>query len=465
MDDDGSLLKAFAATKSEAAFAELVRRHVGLVYSAALPQLNGDAHRAEDVAQVVFCELAARAGRLSGHRSLAGWLYNTARFVAARARRGEERRSVRERAFSMNAEESIASSWREIEPLIDNAMQELAEKDREAVVLRFFQNQPLNTIGMMLRVSEDGARMRVNRALEKLRRVLERRGVKSSSAVLGAALAAHAITAPPTALAATLIGPALTSASATGAGLGLLYFMASAKLKMAAAGAVIGGLALTSTGLFVQAHQQKSLRTELERARSRVTEFEQTQVAPPKASAGKLERQRAEHSELLRLRDEATRLRAQLASQSAPKLTASSGTTTPISLAQQQEINRTIGLAKLNVTKSWGLALFRYAQANNGKMPAGFAEAAAYLPETPPELTWINSLTGAQDFEIMYRGSLNDLTEPAKTIIVRETTPFDFDSSGGAKRTYLFADGHSEVHRAADGNFEPWEHDRMAEAK
>ncbi len=365
----------------------------------------------------------------------------------------------------MNNEESETSSWKEIEPLIDDAMQELSAKDRQAVVLRFFENQPLSTVGALLRVSDDGARMRVNRALEKLRDVLEQRGVKSTSAVLGATIAAHAITAPPAALAATLIGPAVASASATGAGLGFLYFMASAKIKMIATGVAIGGLALTSTGLFVQAQQQKSLRAELAKSHSRIAELEQIAISPRGPSPEGLERQQTERSELLRLRDETTRLRAQVAAQ-APQKPGVSGSSSPaITPAQQQEIRRTIGLAKLNFTRAWGLAIFRYAEANDGKLPPAFAEAGPFLPQMPTELDWISGLTGAQDFEIVYHGSLKDISEPAKTIIVRETQPFDFDPEGGAKRTYLFADGHSEVHRAADGNFEAWEQERMLERK
>src|SRR5687767_9258747 len=149
MNDDASLIAAFAANGSEQAFAQLVDRHIALVYSAALRQLGGDAHRAQDATQVVFCELAARAGRLKHHASLAGWLYSTSRFVAARLRRSEERRKGRETRFTMSnvADEEPENAWREIEPFIDEAMNELAERDRQAVILRFFQNQPLSSVG------------------------------------------------------------------------------------------------------------------------------------------------------------------------------------------------------------------------------------------------------------------------------------------------------------------------------
>lgn len=470
-NDDASLIRTFAETGSEAAFAELVQRHVGLVYAAALRQLGGDAHRAQDATQAVFCELASKAVRLKRHRSIAGWLYNTSRFIAARSRRAEERRAAREAHSHMNkaAQDDSDLSWRDLETLIDDAMQDLSEKDREAVVLRFFQNRPLQAMGELLRVSEDGARMRVNRALEKLRAALARRGVKSSSAALSALLAAHAVVAPSSATVASLVGPAVAlGTSATGTGLIFWQFMASAKLKGA-----LAAIALASAGttVFVQAQKQTALRGELDAARARLAQLERP-VAPDAGLAEtneELARRQNERAELLRLRGEITVLRDQLAARrtnSTVTARAAEAAKSPaVTQAQREEINRSLALGKLNFTKAWGAAFHAYANANDGKMPSDFAEAAPYFPQLPPELNWTLGLTGPQDFEIMYRGSITDIEAPATIIIMREKQAFNTDDSGASRRTYLFADGHSEVHTAADGNFEPWEQKHLMPAR
>lgn len=217
MNDDASLLREFAQTGAESAFAELVRRHLDLVHSAALRQVAGDAHRAEDVTQAVFVELARQARRLAEHRSLAGWLYTTARHVAARNQRAEQRRLAREQtAHAMNdVPGSPPPDWAELRPLLDEAMHRLSAPDREAVVLRVFQNQPLAVVGGALGVSENAARMRVDRALERLRHELARRGVVSTAAALASVLGAHAVTPAPTALIASVSAAAWTVPAAS----------------------------------------------------------------------------------------------------------------------------------------------------------------------------------------------------------------------------------------------------------
>src|SRR6476646_7173615 len=70
MNSDSELLCRYVEARCEDAFAELVRRHVNLVYSAALRQVNGDAHLAQDVAQNVFADLARKAATLSRRLAL-----------------------------------------------------------------------------------------------------------------------------------------------------------------------------------------------------------------------------------------------------------------------------------------------------------------------------------------------------------------------------------------------------------
>src|SRR5438128_1105636 len=181
MTPDCELLRRYAESRSEDAFAELVRRHLDLVYSAALRQVNRDAALAQDVTQTVFTDLARKANSLSRRPVLTGWLYTSAHFAAAKAVRAERRRRAHEQEAQTMREllhdPAPDLEWSKLRPMLDEAMHQLKEADREAILLRYFEQRPLGEIGARLGVSENTARMRVDRALEKLRSVLSRRGV------------------------------------------------------------------------------------------------------------------------------------------------------------------------------------------------------------------------------------------------------------------------------------------------
>lgn len=256
---DAELLRRHAVARDEAAFAELVRRHLALVYFAALRQVGGDAHRAEDVAQVVFARLARQATALARHPALAGWLHTTTRFAASEAMRAERRRTAREHeAHAMqqlhsDPDPAAHADWARLRPVIDQALGDLGEADREAVLLRFFAGLPLALVGARLNVSENAARMRVERALGKLEALLAKRGVTSTSAALGLALGSQAALAAPTGLAASVTSAALAGATATGAvaTAGIFTFMSTAKI-MTGVAVVIGAIGV---GTAVQGHR------------------------------------------------------------------------------------------------------------------------------------------------------------------------------------------------------------------
>lgn len=213
---DGDLLRRYVRDHSEAAFEELAQRHLGLVYSAALRQVNQNAHLAQDVTQMVFTDLARKAGKLMRHSSLAGWLYTSTRYAAANARRSESRRSVREQeAYAMQGLQSAEPQpdWTQISPLLDEAMHSLTEADREAVLLRHFEQRSYSEIGDQLGIGENAARMRVDRALEKLQAALARHGITSTALALAGALSANAVGTFPATLVSTIARNALTAAT------------------------------------------------------------------------------------------------------------------------------------------------------------------------------------------------------------------------------------------------------------
>src|SRR5580765_7781630 len=196
MTEDTELLRQYTETGSEDAFTELVRRHLPLVYSAALRQVRGDQSLAKDVAQTVFVDLARKAQSLAGRELLGGWLYNSTRLAAFNAMRVNQRRIIREQkavAMQETAEQSDANG--DLKLVLDEAMGKLDSAERNAVLLRFFQGKDLKEIGAALGVSEDAARMRVNRSLGKLHALLTRRGITLSAAALGVALTSETISA------------------------------------------------------------------------------------------------------------------------------------------------------------------------------------------------------------------------------------------------------------------------------
>lgn len=243
MVDDGELLRQYAENRSEAAFTELVRRHLNLVYSAALRQVGGDIHRAKDVSQSVFADLARKAPVLSQRTTLAGWLYISTHRAAAHVRRTEQRRQIREQKAQVMQEISTHSDpqldWDQVRPMLDDVLQQLSDRDREAVLLRVFEGCAFADIGTKLRLSEDAARMRVDRALEKLRACLARHGVASTTAALAMVLANQAVIAAPEGLLTAISSSAITGVSGAGAALGLIQLMNLTKLQIAVATAVL----------------------------------------------------------------------------------------------------------------------------------------------------------------------------------------------------------------------------------
>lgn len=239
MQDDPSLLRRYVTSRDEAAFSELVRRHLPLVYSTALRRCFGDTHRAEEIAQTVFSDLARKAHRLTTHPSLVGWFHTSTRYAVAAAFRGDQRRRVREtEALAMQEDAfspELVLDWAQLKPVIDSALDQLSERDRQMVLLRFFENQPFAEIGQTFQLSENAARKRAERALDRLRLLLSRRGITSTSVALGLAISQQAVASVvlPTHLAAAVTSGALASAAtAAAASTGLFSLLTIAQSKL-----------------------------------------------------------------------------------------------------------------------------------------------------------------------------------------------------------------------------------------
>jgi len=225
-NDDMALVREFASCQSEPAFASLVERHIGLVHSAALRQV-GDPHLAEEITQAVFILLARKAASFGPNTVVSTWLYRATRYAAADALKTRRRRQVREQKAHMQStlNQPDGDTWAQLAPLLDEAMAELGEADRAALVQRFFENRTAKQIAETLRIGEAATQKRVARALEKLRAIFVQRGVTLTATVIAGAMAANAVQAAPAGLAATVSATAAKGAIATvGIGFGSKIF-------------------------------------------------------------------------------------------------------------------------------------------------------------------------------------------------------------------------------------------------
>jgi RNA polymerase sigma factor (sigma-70 family) len=270
MNVDMELVRAYADGRSEQAFATLVTRYVNFVYSTALRQVR-DPHLAEEITQAVFVVLARKAGTLGADTILPGWLHRTAGYCAADALKMQRRREQREQEAYMQSQlnEPENETWLQIAPLLDKAIAGLSEKDRDAIVLRFFQNKSLNEVGVVLGASEEAAKKRVARAVDRLRAYFFRRGVNSTAETIAGAISANSVIVAPAALAKTATAMALAkggaTASASTAALtkGALNVMAWTHVHTAIAVGAAVLLAAGTTAMVVHRGEQVKVPVEL----------------------------------------------------------------------------------------------------------------------------------------------------------------------------------------------------------
>ncbi|HXS68637.1 MAG TPA: sigma-70 family RNA polymerase sigma factor [Candidatus Polarisedimenticolia bacterium] len=410
MTADSQLLHDYAQRKSQDAFAELVRRHVNLVYSAAMRQVRSPL-LAEEISQSVFADLARAAGKLKPDTIITAWLYQVTRRTAIDVIRRESRQRARERLAAEMAAMNTAADWTHIEPILDEAMEALDETDRTAILLRYFENKSLREVGESLGTSDDAAQKRVSRAVERLREFFSKRGIAIAASGLAVLISANAVQAAPVALAATIATAAITgTAMHASTAVATKAIATTAFQKMVLTGTAV--VVLAGAGTYEVRHasqlreQAKTLREEQSRLKETQAHLneqlahlqqEKSSLSNTLVSLTDDKEQLKRHlAELLKLRAEVQSLRQatnELQDHSAESVSFESSVVT-----QQQALH------KNHLTQAWVNAFMGYATNHEGKFPDTFEQARPFF--SPPD----DGGSGEdENYKILYHGSLNDL--------------------------------------------------------
>lgn len=462
-NSDGQLLRRYLESADEGAFSELVRRHLDLVYNAALRQSANDHATAQDVAQLAFVELARQSAQLLKHPTLAGWLYITTRNIARHARREQDRRSRREQA-TMNDpidHPSTPSEWISLRPVLDDAMAELPETDRLAILLRYFEDQDLKRVGLALGLGDNAARMRVQRALEKLKSLLERKGITTSTAGLGLLIASHAATAAPAALSLQISAAASLAASATISSTASTLTFSSMAMNSSSIFGITAAIVVAP--LLYQEHLIRNARTELAGLPGLVQSMN-----PPDSpgsrqgfSLAELVRLRAESAELEELKREASQIQTAMGSEkwilldnAVRELHAAEG---ELQAAKEEMESRALRVKTINYMKHLGLAARIHANDNQHHFPNSFEQISKILGDSLPAGLSMDRF----EFYPQLRPVME--TEP-QLILFHEKEPRKLPD-GRWEKVYGMADGSVQTARSDTRDFSKWEQESGGIAK
>ena len=473
---DQELLRDYAERQSEQAFAELVRRHIDFVYSAAL-RIVHDPHTAEDVTQSTFIALTKNALQVRDRSVLSSWLHSTARNLAANAIRTEVRRRAREQeAAAMNQllANEPETAWKNIAPHLDDAIAELGDSDRDALLLRYFERKSAREMGQMFGTSEEAAQKRVSRAVERLREFFAKRGIAIGASGLVILVSANAVQSAPVALAATistaatLAGTAIHTSTAitTTKVIAMTTFQ---KTLVAATLAVVAGIGAYQTHQTSRLHAEvRTLQQQQMPLTERINLLQQERDKATNRLASLTEengRLNSNAAELLQLRSEVARMRnqlhelaqtrptdteneneldteakrlatkAQLLKQLFTKMPAKSipelqylGAQPWLNRAELADLDTDAGIAKVlsqlrydakNFFAAVGMipALSGYAEANGGQLPTDISQLKPYFANV-----------GAGDevlqrYQIVKTGTVNNL-QP-RDVLITEKSPVD----------------------------------------
>jgi RNA polymerase sigma factor (sigma-70 family) len=464
---DHELLKRYATTGAEEPFAELVRRHLNLVWGAA-KRVSGNAELARDVAQIVFTDLARKAAQLPSSTVLEGWLYRAACLSASKQIRSEIRRGQWEQ-LAMHDQQLHSPSADEVkavealQSMLDAALAELSESDRDAVVVRFLAGRSFAEVGRILGTNDDAAQKRVQRALERLRESFRKRGVPIGGGLVAAALVSAGTQAAPAGLTAIVTSAALSGAAT--AGWGTVSIITLMKSKIAVG--ILGG-AVVATAFVWQQRNVDRIGEENSALRRQVAglaaEVESRKTSPAAAADGELARLRDEHAELLRLRGEIARLRPAGETDLAKRLQsaearAKQAQTKADYLESFARFSAHQG-SVINASKILGLAARIFATDHQDRFPTTFDEmknemglsAEGLLPgRISPDL-----------FEFYAHDRVVTLEEP-ELIFFREKSPRQ-TPDGEFERIYCLVDGSVQNVPSPKGDFSEFEKGRKATA-
>jgi RNA polymerase sigma factor (sigma-70 family) len=456
-DADHELLRCYADHGCDEAFAELVRRHLNLVWAAAR-RVTHNSELARDVAQLVFTDLARKARTLPPETVIAGWLHRAAYLAAAKQIRGEVRRSQRERiamttSNSADSDESRAAG--ELQPVLEEALAELPEIDRDAVVLRFLAGRSYAEVGATLGTGEDTAQKRVSRALEKLRESFRRRGLDVGGGLMVAALDFAGTQAAPVGLASTVAKGALAAAEAA-SGMVTLVLLMKSKITLG----IVGGAALAVT-LTYQHNSLNRLTNENSVLRSQLAEAmapSPSTAAAQTADSETRTRQQDQQDELLRLRGEVAQLRqAAREGRNPPKAAPNVGSIPQLEagdLAKAMLAAEAVATRTVNAQKHLALAAHLYSRDHQERLPTTFEELKPLLGDA---LNLDGTVAGVSFDLLEFQPHERDIYRfETSLILLRERNARQLPD-GTWERIYSLADGSVHRFKGASGDFSDFE--------
>ncbi|HTB84478.1 MAG TPA: sigma-70 family RNA polymerase sigma factor [Candidatus Sulfotelmatobacter sp.] len=461
---DMDLVREFARNHSEAAFSELVRRHLNLVYSVAR-RCTGTDSDAQDVTQVVFVILARKAAGLNARTVLAGWLYETTRNTAARLQRTNVRRHVREQEAYMQSTLTDANTlddWHRLAPHLEAAMSQLGEADRTLLALRFYENKSGLEAAALLGIHEAAAHKRTARALERLRKFFTRRGVELSAAAIAGAVSANSVQAAPAGLAAVITSAALSGTTITSTAL----VAATKAIAMTTLQKIIVTAALAvSVGVGIYqakeaARDRAELRTLQEQQAPLVEQIRQLQndlaMATNRLAGAALDlaKNNGNDRELLKLRGEVGVLQRQTEEANQKAMTAEQKLAE--ALSYKAKFTKEEGTA-VNNMKMLSLAMRLYAGDNDGVFTNNLLLMTNELGNS-----FAAVLQASYEFDFVNAGAVKlnpkdgTIIGPDNSVQWREHIARQAPD-GSWDRTYVFSDGRVIVANTIDGNFDAWE--------
>jgi RNA polymerase sigma factor (sigma-70 family) len=473
---DQELIAQFCAQRSENAFAEIVRRHVDHVHSAAMRMVR-DPHLAEDITQAAFVALARSAGNLQNVAVLSSWLHGTVKNLSSSAIRCETRRRRREQeAIAMTGLQDTENNadWEATAPHLDAALHAMRAEDRDPLMLRFFERKTAREIAAALKINEEAAQKRVSRALERLREILARRGVKVGAAGLCATLTANAVQAAPIGLSAGVLAGAklLASSSLTTSLIGQTKVIAMTALQKTM---VTAGIVAAVGGGIYGVNKNLQLRHELTAAQQDRDAVEQElqattnqrdeaskQLAALQQDVAQLREQTAS---IPKLRGEITRLQAARTREAAAAAYAEDPFTKSVlsltdrafelyqhllkmpersipelhllnendwlqavsdaDLSDESGVRKALAklrsLAKSRFATQTSSALTKYIEAHEGKLPDAMSDLKPYFTKPVDD-------AALQRYDMLFTGHANDLPKDSWVITEKAPVDRDFDS-------------------------------------